>query len=405
MIRVTHPSLRFQIVCGLTLLVGAALLASFLVWHSGTVALDALAPTRFMQTAGPVTDLAFSQDGRLMMATEGDYSHPLLTFRDSTSGSVVRQWPGGRGDTWLSDDGQRVIETEPPQNGPTRCLLRDAVSGRPLRRWTGQIIDVRPDFTQMVTCDDLVPLSSPGTPPSGRDYVRPKIGRVVDVSTGHVLGQFRLPIISYGTAHLSRTSPYLCLSNNDEAAALLRVPGMTPALTGLPPLRSLRVTRDGTRAFGVDKTGTLHFWRLPSGEHTTIASGLYRTDWVSELPNGDLIVQGTAGSNVDPHNQVRVRSSDGTRLLRCLPGSAEAFSPDGRLVAFEHGYQSQGEGLAVWDCETGQRVVRLDADTDALGRPGPRHYFGLGQFVISPDGRRFALGTPDGLLRFYNLSH
>lgn len=332
-----------------------------------------LRPALFVQTPGTLDTIQFTRDGRLLMTTEGDVSNPMVTFRDADTGQVVRQWPSGPGQKWISDNGKRVLEQDNSLHGPSHCALYDAVTGRVLRQWTGQIGSVRPDFTLMTTADSVLSIPAPPSTPRGRDtYIRPKTGQVVEVETGRVVGQFSLTNGYLGESSLSSIRPFLYLTDFNQPAHLLRLPSLMPVLTGLPPLSSLRLTWDGTRAIGIDKTGILHFWSLPSGQHTTVATGLSAAFWVSPLKNGELLVYGTDAQQ--PHGQpaVQVRSADGTHILHSFSEMPLAVSPDARLMAVSV-YNGPSDDMicAVWNLETGQRRALLDMEQMPSGTRFP----------------------------------
>lgn len=232
-------------------------------------------------------------------------------------------------------------------------------------------------------------------------YFPSKTAQVVDVATGRVVGRFSLNKLFVESARLSRHGPFLCLPAFQHPARLLRLPAMTPVLTGLPPLRFLAVTQDKTRAYGVDDHSVLHFWSLTSKQHTAFSTRLAQTDWVTELNNGLMLVFGMEGTA--PHQKfvMQVRSPDGSRLLRSLPGPPQAFSPDRRLMAVSRVSGSVKAGTCdILDLETGKRRALLNVGTDALGNSlstGPDD----GHLAIAPDDQRFVYATPDGLLRFY----
>lgn len=347
-----------------------------------------LRPALFVQTPGSLGDIQFTRDGRLLMTTEGDAAKPMVTFRDADTGQVVRQWPGGAEHEWLSEDGTRFLEEHDPLRGPGHCLLRDAMTGHVLRQWTGHLGDVRPDFSWMIMTTD-------------GPYFPSKTAQVVDVATGRVVGRFSLNKLFVESARLSRHGPFLCLPAFQHPTRLLRLPAMTPVLTGLPPLRFLAVTQDKTRAYGVDDHSVLHFWSLTSKQHTAFSTRLAQTDWVTELNNGLMLVFGMEGTA--PHQKfvMQVRSPDGSRLLRSLPGPPQVFSPDRRLMAVSRVSGSVKAGTCdILDLETGKRRALLNVGTDALGNSlstGPDD----GHLAIAPDDQRFVYATPDGLLRFY----
>ncbi len=349
-----------------------------------------LAPARFIQVPGEIAGMRFSRDGTMLMAEEGTGPTLQLTFRDPTTGNVLHQWPCGQGEKWLSDDGKFVIETIFTENRPTRCLLHAAETGQVLRLWTGRIVDIRPDFSLMVERNE-----SRGNSPA--------IWRVSDVVSGHVISHFLLPQNGYWDARLSRTFPYLCLTDHSHSSKILHLPDMNPIVVGMPPLQSLRVSRDGTRAIGITSRGQLHFWQLPSGVHTTIATGMLQTDWAADLPNGDVIAQGVAGTPQKLFSCVRIWSNDATKLLNTIPGSPEAYSNKVTDVMFGPSNQTGRNVGEVWDCLTGKRSARLNLGINALGQPGYGYFLGYCNAAISPDGRTIAVGNTDGLLRLYKI--
>ncbi len=396
------------------LVLGSAGLAALLVIAGVVKYRQSTAPLRpalFVQTPGTLDTIQFTRDGRLLMTTEGDASNPMVTFRDADTGQIVRQWPGGAGQKWLSEDGTRFLEQDDSLHGPGHCILRDALTGRVLRQWTGQIGSVRPDFSLLITADSVRLIPRPPGSPLGRskkfgpqDFIRPKVGRVVEVETGRVVGQFPLgsSILYFGDCSLSSVKPLLYQTGYGQPARLLRLPSMTPLLTGLPPLRSLRVTWDRTRVIGIDNKGVLHFWSLPSGQHTTVATGLSYAFWASSLKNGELIVDGTQGQYPHSNPVIQVRSADGTHVLHSFSGMPLAFSPDMRLMAVDvYNGPSDDMTCAIWNLETGQRQALLDVGTDAQGNPASDRNFINGSWAIGPDGRQFVFAAKSGLLRFY----
>jgi WD40 repeat protein len=52
-----------------------------------------------------------------------------VTFRDPGNGQIVREWAYSGGETWLSNDGARVLATKYSHDKPTLSTLYDAVAG------------------------------------------------------------------------------------------------------------------------------------------------------------------------------------------------------------------------------------------------------------------------------------
>ena len=358
-----HSSRRARWAALAAVLVVVALCFAHLIIHWRTAS-SPLRPARFVQAKGDITSLTYSADGRLLITTEAG----AVTLRNATTGQVIRQWPGGGERAWLSSNGKQVLDPSTAPGCPPRCALRDVGSGRVLRQWAGGVLDVLPDLSRMVIDDDhRMSLGTYGPPGPGR---APTTIRVVDVATGRIIGQF--PLDKSWGVRLSQDGHYLCLPDYLRPSRLLRLPGMTPVLS-LPPLSWMWVSRDDARLVGVSPDGTLHIWLLPSGRHTTVATGLSRAHWVYGIGNNTLVMDGVAGAGGDLREVVQVRSGDGTRLLRSFPGDPRAYSADDRYIAFDDAWQASGSDALRRgghpNRASGRPVGRRDEPTRPVAAP------------------------------------
>ncbi|MEO7716082.1 MAG: hypothetical protein ABIY70_07760, partial [Capsulimonas sp.] len=390
----------------LSLALGGAIVILAIVLVRRYIFNASLAPRQFVQSQGEIDSIQFSHDGSLVMTT--DALDCQVTFRDPANGRIVREWAYSGGETWLSNDGARVLATKYSPDRPTQSTLYNAVTGRALRRWNGQVVDVLPDFSLMVIGEDGATRSVAkvsGSQPAQqttKPTPAPRGGRVVDVLTGRVLGV--LPEAGFRDAILSRDGRYLCVVNGDKPALLLRVPEMTPIFS-MPSLSFLRVARDGDRALGVDgNTGVLHLWLLSTGLHTTVDTGLNQLRHVYSLDDGSVVVQGDEGTRFHSHAVLQVRSADGERLLRSLPMDPLASSWNAQFAGVNEWNGHGSDAFNVFDLQSGRRIVRLNMAMDALGQTVSKHDYGEERFAISPDGHRFASAGRNGLLHFYDLS-
>lgn len=349
-----------------------------------------LPPSGFTQAQHSIAHLSFTGDGRLLMAADSGGSG--VTFWDAATGLPVRHWRGGGEQVWLAEDGRRMLEVHyNVKTKITHNILRDAITGRMLRQWTGpeRVWTVSRDLSLMVTA-------------SGR-----YLAHLQEVATGHERGHFAVD--SWMNLSFSRDAHYLCVSGWKQPSQLLRTSDLSPVLP-MPPLMSVRFARDGQRVLGVARDGTLHIWQLPLRRYTAVPTGLTFALWCYELSDGALVIRGDAGSAKASRMVTQVRSPDGTRLLHSFPGWPETTSPDGQWLAFwvqptsRHGF-TPGEVAAfdILDAHTGQRVTRLDVATDALGQPTTLHSPFPNHLAIAPDDRHFAFATDDGLVLWYDL--
>ena len=362
-----------------------------------------MSPTWFVQLPHDVNVLAFSDGGRLLMASDGS-ENGTVTFLDAPSGFVLCRWTGGGENIWLSADGQRALTMSYDLRTKTfHYVLHDALSGAVMRDWTdkGRVETMAVNLSLLVVIE--------------RGKVQPYRGRLIEVSSGRERGKFEVPEVSWGSVRLSRDLRTLSVSGAQKSPALLLSTADLRPLLELPPLQSVSMSQDKKRVIGIDAQGTIHFWQLPWQQHSTVATGLDRANWMYQTRDGNLVLDGSrenkppAGQKVQSSSSaLQVRSADGTKLLQELPVNAtKAFSSGGRLVGSQAPRQSSSpsENFSVYDIydvNSLQRSLRIDARFDALGQTAATDFYSHETLSISADGRRIACAGRGGLLRVYD---
>ena len=154
-------------------------------------------------------------------------------------------------------------------------------------------------------------------------------------------------------------------------------------------VRSVAVSRDGTRVVSGSDDNTVRVWDLATGRQATTLTG--HTDWVRATAvsrDGTRVVSGS------DDNTVRVWDLATGREEAVLTGHAgEVFSvaitPDGALAA-----SGSGDGtVRVWDLATGAERAVL------AGHAGP-----VWSVAITPDGALAVSGSGDGTVRVWDLA-
>lgn len=368
-----------------------------------------MSPTRFVQLPHDVNVLKFVAAEGLLMASDAT-EDGTVTFVDAQSGRIVRSWKGGGGSIWISEGGQNtLIMSYDLQAKNYHYVLHDALTGAVLRQWTdkGRAEAVARDLSVMIVIE------------GGK--IKPYRGRVSEISSGRERGRFEVPEVAWRGVSLSRDAHYLSVTGGkDIPATLLSMDDLRPVLK-LPPLRNVVVSQDEKRVIGIDAQGTIHFWQLPSKQHSTVVTGLDRTNWIYEIFDGRLVLDGgrdnppldSSNPKVLSYSSVlQVRSENGTEVLREFSANAtKTFASGGRFIGFEaprpqNSAASHSNVYEVYDIShlsNSQRPLRIDARRDVLGQQSINDSFTSGQLSISSDGRRVAYATRAGLVRIYDV--
>lgn len=322
---------------------------------------DGAALSRLKETAG-VTACAFSKDGvRLAVANV----RGTVTVRDAATGdevtsirghgaavSSVAFLPDGRRLVTGSEDGKAtlwdmrnsdgVLRLGAPEGVDTAIKFaglpggaRVAAAGNP---GVVAVWDTLAD--RLINAFETGPVVAMEISPDGTDLMT--LGadtgvRLWCVETGEKQREFTQPGLQ--TAAYGPNNRWIALGFSDGRVELASTgPGETVVrLEGHnAAVMALEFTADGRLLATGDASGQLRVWRLPGGEAVTVF--------------------GIRGAIYDA-----------------------AFWPDGTRIV------SAGDSNVVWDLHTGSEVLRLGED---LGR--------MVAVDVSPDGKRFVLGSAEG---------
>jgi hypothetical protein len=262
---------------------------------------EIVAELRRFDLGGPVFDVAFSPDGRTLVAGGADHAVRVL---DARSGKEARRLDGHGGPVWTvvySPDGRHVLS-----GGFDKAIrLWDLVSGREVRRFDGS-----------------------------DDYVR--------------------------SVCFSRDGKWI-LSGGDDRKLRLWDAGSGKEVRQFPGhdhfVWSVDLSRDGRHALSGSLDRTVRLWDVESGNELRKLTGHADTVMaVAFAPDGRRALSGSTDRTL------KLWDLDSGREIRTFTGHkgyvlGVAFSPDGRRAL-----SSGADGtLRLWDVETGEEVRRLEA--------------------------------------------
>ena len=313
-----------------------------------------MSPTRFVQVPHGVGTLMFAGEGQTLLTAEKsarvtNKGGPIgqVTFWDVASGRKLRQWREDGEQFCFADDGQRVLTTSHDfKTSGSHFALRHAATGKALRQWTGGApVSVLGDLSLMVIVDTpWMGLTRKQQENLIKQFRRTKAEgistvRLVEVATGRLRGQLTCPTSDAIGTRLSRNGRYLSvpgivMPKYQRNGQLLRVSDLKPLLP-LPPVWEVRISQDGREVRGIGQDDVLHFWELPSRQHTTVKTGLKGVRWTVRLSNENLLVAGLKGSDKTYRSVTQVRSKDGSQVLHEFNGELVANTVDGRWLAFQ----------------------------------------------------------------------
>jgi WD40 repeat protein len=126
----------------------------------------------------------------------------------------------------------------------------------------------------------------------------------------------------------------------------------------------------------------LRLWDPDTGKEKFLQFAGHQTGVaaVAVSPNGKLVA--SAGENI------RLWEATTGKPIRTLPEAAVtvAFAPDGKTLA-----SGGGTGIRLWDIDSGKQIATVN---------GPRLLRGV---VFSPDGKRFAAGDEQAVIRIFDV--
>lgn len=360
------------------------------------------APTGFIQVGHDIFVLRFSRDSKKLLTAEGS-GNGQATLWDVESRQSLLNWEGSGNRSWFSADGARLLSvTHEERNRRSSCVLREMRTGRVLRRWEiAAWISAASSDLSLLLCASY---------PDPKTKTQPRFVRLQEAATGKVRGQVESDAIGALGARFSANGRFVCVPGREKPAQVLRTGDFKPVLP-LPVLSEVRLSLDGRTILGLNGKAQLHRWDLLTGRHAVTSTGLDTVLWIYGLKSGAIVVGG--GKNVAQgggsyRGVVQVWAPDISKVLWSHPDLSEASSVDGQLLAFKMwpvGRVSPGEvrpTFEIWDAESGQVVTRFDPAIDPAGQPVSLSRLG-GPCAFSPDKRRFAFGTYDGLVRLFDL--
>ena len=383
--RAGHPLVLVS--AAAVVIVAALIYVAVLKWHPLQSELP-VPPIRFIQANYPIDQIEYSRDGKHIITVGGG----MVTFRDSFTGKVERQWPGGADRQNFSSDDRLMLERTLGGDGtPMTIVLRETMHGHAIRLWRGKLKGLTPNFSYMI----LLPES-----PALRETFSHRTVEFVDIRSGGILGRVT---VASDAVHMnfSQTAKWLCDAHVDGQSHLYHVPDLRLKMS-LPPLTALSVIDNDTTALGIAPDGSVHYWRLATGIHSVATTGLLKSDYAFITPKA-VLIHGQLSRQQASCDVVEIRTPDGSHLIKAAQGDLQSYSVDGRFIGIASS-DDRGSGRCyVLDSANGGTLAKLDSVVDSLGQTETGTDAQCVHYAISPDGNRIASGTASGLIRLYDL--
>jgi WD40 repeat protein/class 3 adenylate cyclase len=321
-----------------------------------------------------VLAVAFSPDGRSLATADFD---GVIKVWDTKRGENLRTFTGHHDSVIyslaFSPDGSYLATSS--SDGTAKVW--DAATGVELftlAGHTGFVFDAAfsPDGTHLITA------SGDGT------------ARVWDLAPSHELSAFKMNDVISGVA----ISP----DGTQTASAGQRVV-IWDMVTGQPLyelkghtgfVHSVKFSPDGMHLATSSDDLTARLWDLPSGrEILALPVGLSGNIAVGYSPDGTRLA--TTGTE----KTVSIWDTLTGKELLTLKGHTApvvqiAFNSEGTQLATAS--ENAEEGVKIWDATTGKEVLALNEAHGALG------------IAFSPDGKRLATGSGEGLVALWDLT-
>jgi WD40 repeat protein len=346
-----------------------------------------------------VNSVAFSPDGRLVAAGTGDPSTnasiPEVKIWDVSTGQVSIDLKGIESTITslaFSPDG-KVLATGYYYHDTDAVILWDPVTGAKLRT----LEEIQSGWEYMIGINCL------SFSPDGKILAAGSYDSVVLWNTGNwsQAGWFENEQFSHVTSlAFSPDSHKLVTATNGDTIQIFDLsrpgyPGITvvkndPLVNFPTEVNSLAMSMDGKTLVSTATDGSVDFWDASSGTKLRSLAG-----YMTGVGNAVFSPDGKGLASVSDHQPIMLWDSATGQKLRSIGGVVNhigyslAFTPDGKALAAS----DDSMELTLWDVKTGQAIRKFEYVYPLVR--------GL---AISPDGTILASKYSDQTIKLWNIA-
>jgi WD40 repeat protein/DNA-binding SARP family transcriptional activator len=383
----------------------------------------------FTLPGSTVNGLAFSPDGKYILAGTGDSSTGRAVLLDARSGQKIRDFTGPGGSITAlaySRDGKYMLSGA----SDGTALLWEVGTGKWIRLLIGHrkpisSVALSPDGKYVLTGSldgtarvwDLTTgrelyqiashadsVKSTAISPDGRYGLLGNssgMAELWDIQTGEVVRQFLGHTISLNAVTFSPDGNRILTGGYDGIARLWDVEtgGELQEFTGhILNIGSVAFSQDGGTIFTGSDDGTVRKWDTKSGrelQRYTGSNGMWVTapQLIAISPDGQYLINGNSYSlNGNSQGEIRLWDLEQAPRLPVFKNPSNvnglAFSPDGRLALTT---DSTGT-IHMWEVRSGKEVRDFKGHADLIN-------YGV---AFSPDGKYVLSGSWDRTVRLWD---